>query len=207
MSCCDTNGLNRIFRGSYVERERRAFLKHGLSKRQQAFFRGVDTQEKTILDIGCGVGVLGLTALQRGASHACLIDVSHDSLRMARELSTQLGVSGAAFVQGDAAQLELPHANVVLLDRVVCCYPNAVALLHRASDLSEHDLLFTYPLPRWWLRLGRSLLNFGMAVTRNDYRFYVHDEAELLTAAAQHGHHLERRGRYGLWEFCHFSKG
>ena len=206
MSCCDTNGLNRMFSGSYVEREKRTFLKRGLSERQQAFFESLDLDEKSILDLGCGIGALGLTALQRGAERAHLVDVSQASLRLAQELRVQLDLSGATFTQGDGARLELSTADIVVLDRVVCCYPDAGNLLRKASSLSECDLLFTYPLARWWLRLGRSLLNLSMVVTRNDYRFYVHSEDHLLDAAAQHGHRLKRRQRYGVWQFCHFSK-
>lgn len=206
MSCCDVNGLNRFFRGGLVAREKRAFLKDGLNERQRGFLEGLELEGRTVLDIGCGVGGLGLSALQRGATGAQLVDVSRDYLHAAREVAEGLEVaSKATFLKGDFTHLDVQPADIVLLDRVVCCYPEAPALLRKAAKCSRGDLVFTYPAPTWWLRAGRGVLNSAFALLRHPYRFYVHDEGELLAAATSAGHIQTRTVRYGVWRLRVFK--
>lgn len=207
MACCDVNGLDRIFRGSLVTQEKRAFLKTGLNERQRAFFEGIAPLDKTVLDIGCGVGALGTSALQRGAREAVFVDVSRAYLGAARGVVEHLNLSDrASFRQGDFTSLSVQAADLVSLDRVVCCYPDAARLLTKAAAHSRYDLVFSHPLPTWWLGAGRYLLNLGMSVFRQRYRFYLHDEKVLLDAAQSAGHVLRHRARYGMWQVLVLSK-
>jgi hypothetical protein len=68
----------------------------------------------------------------------------------------------------------LPAADVVTLDRVVCCYPDAEALLHEAAARARELLAFTYPRDRWYVRTLFALVNFGMLLTRKKFRAFVH---------------------------------
>lgn len=207
MSCCDVNGLNRIFRHNFAERDKRRFLTRGLDKRQRALLNTFQPDGQSVLDIGCGVGALGFSALQQGATYCQFIDVSSAYLSAAKELSEQLRLEDkTAFLQGDFVLLESKEADTVLLDRVVCCYPDALSLLTKAAAQSRETLSFSYPLSRWWMRLARTSLNGVMALLGNPYRFYVHDEASLLRAAVSAGHKLVDTKRYGLWQVRSFRK-
>lgn len=207
MACCDVNGLDRVFRGSLVREEKRSFLKNGLNKRQQGFFEDISPTDQSVLDIGCGVGALGTSALQRGARHATFVDVSRAYLAAARDVAERLDLTDRAeFQQGDFTTLTAEAADLVTLDRVVCCYPDATRLLTKAAAHSRRDLALSYPLPKWWLRAGRYLLNLGMGVFGQTYRFYLHDEKTLLDAAQSAGHVLRHRARHGLWQVLVLSK-
>lgn len=206
MSCCDVNGLNRVFRGPLVRREQQRFKRRGLNARQRGLLPA-EAVTATVLDLGCGVGGLGLSALAQGAERATFVEVSRAYLAAARELaeSYQL-LDRSSFLLGDALELELePHA-LVLLDRVVCCHPSGPDLLHKAAALSQQDLRFSYPWPSWYLRLGHGLVNAALSLFGHPYRSYLHDEAELSAAAASAGHRLVRRRRYGVWQVCHYRK-
>ena len=207
MSCCDPNGLNAIFRGGYVEGEKRDFLRKGLSKRQRRFWIGLELSHKSVLDIGCGIGALGLGAVQKGAEHAFLIDVSTDYLAAAQSLKTSLNLDDKVSIErADFASLsEPPVADIVVLDRVVCCYPDASKLLSRAAEQSRESLLFSYPRPAWFMRWGCAVLNSAMALFKKDYRFYLHSEAVLRKAASAYGHSLKRREQLGIWTLLEFS--
>ena len=91
MSCCDPNGLNGLFKGPVVEAELRAFKKRGLGKRQQVFLETLQghTEGCSVLDIGCGIGGLGLSLLERGAAHSTFVDVSKAYLAAARDLAKE----------------------------------------------------------------------------------------------------------------------
>ena len=209
MSCCDPNGLNGLFKGPVVEAELRAFRKRGLGKRQQLALEGLQgqTENRSVLDIGCGIGGLGLSLLARGAAHSVFVDVSKDYLRAARELAREEEVDERAeFVEADFMQADLSPADIVVLDRVVCCYPNATALLHEAAAHSRAQLIFSYPRPAWWMNITGRLLNFGMRVWRKEYRFYVHEEEVLLDAGKKNGHTLQEVRNVGVWRVAAFRR-
>ena len=209
MSCCDPNGLNGLFKGPIVEGELRAFKKNGLGKRQKVFLevlRG-HAKNRTVLDIGCGIGGLGLSLLASGAAHGTFVDVSRAYLRAARELAReQEAEENTEFVEADFMRTDLSPTDIVVLDRVVCCYPDAPALLRKAASQSETSLVFSYPRPAWWMKATRGLLNLGMRVWRKDYRFYVHDEDALLEAAGNNGHTLQEVRSVGVWKLAIFRR-
>jgi 16S rRNA G966 N2-methylase RsmD len=206
MNCCDVNGLNGIFRGRHVEQEKNSFLKHGLNKRQQGFLEQLKLAGLSVLDIGCGSGALAFEALKQGASQAQLVEVSRAYLRAARDIAERLELQEKSrFYQGDFVKLELAPADLVMLDRVVCCYPSAETLLKKAAAHSRRYLVFTQPRALWFIRLGRVLLNTSMRLLRNPYRFYLHEAATLTAAASASGHELHSKQVFGFWELCVFE--
>lgn len=77
MECCQVDGLRRVFRGRPVAGEVRAFSRHGLNTRQEAFLEAlVNVEGARVLDIGGGIGALALSLLDRGGSAAQLVEVS-----------------------------------------------------------------------------------------------------------------------------------
>jgi arsenite methyltransferase len=61
---------------------------------------------ETLVDVGCGEGLIGFGALERGAGHAVFSDVSEDLLNLCRQLAEELGVSErCSFVQAAADDL------------------------------------------------------------------------------------------------------
>ena len=61
---------------------------------------------ETLLDVGCGEGMIGFGALERGAGHVVFSDISDDLLDFCREAAEALGVSErCSFVKAGAADL------------------------------------------------------------------------------------------------------
>jgi arsenite methyltransferase len=59
-----------------------------------------------LLDVGCGEGLIGFGALERGASHVAFSDVSDDLLAFCRETAAALGLSDrCSFVKASAENL------------------------------------------------------------------------------------------------------
>lgn len=205
MGCCppggrDPNGCNQVFRRRWAARTRRAFERRGLDERQEALLSYPPLAGRTVLDLGCGVGSLGLTALARGARTATFVDASEASLATARELALARGVAGRAdFELGDAARSTLPDADLVLLDRVVCCTPDGPELLRRAGERARAALAFTHPPATWWTRACLVLGNAAMRLLRRDYRAYLHPLGALQAALREAGLEPQARERHGLW--------
>ncbi len=61
---------------------------------------------ETLLDVGCGEGLIGFGALERGAGRVVFSDISSDLLDFCREAAAELGVlDRCCFVQAAAADL------------------------------------------------------------------------------------------------------
>ncbi len=193
VDCCDPNGLDRVFAGRLVRQELRAFRRKGLNRRQREIMALLEplTPCSSVLDIGCGVGTIGTTLLARGAVSGLFVDVSSTYLNAAREVAAEAGVGEwATFYRDDfaASARPYPQADVVVLDRVVCCYPDAQPLLEKAARHSQRTLVFSYPRPLWFTPMFRVLCAFGMRLIGQEYRFFLHDPQLLLGAATGAGH-------------------
>ena len=102
-----------------------------------------------MLDIGCGVGDLMLALLARGASAGVGMDLGAGGIGHARELAASRGLADrATFVVGDGAVTALDPADIVVLNRVVCCYPDVDALLANATGAAQGVFAFTAPVDR-----------------------------------------------------------
>jgi SAM-dependent methyltransferase len=212
MDCCDPNGLDRMFAGRLVRQELNAWRRKGLNGRQRSIIEPLAplAPGTTVLEVGCGIGAVGTTLLTKGAGEGTFVDISMAYLRAAREAAAQAGVEArASFHQDDFATSKHPYpeADVVVLDRVVCCYPDAVALLEKAARHSRQTLIFTYPRPFWFMPLFRTLCALGMRLAGREYRFFLHDPELLLRAATGAGHsHVVTRS-VGVWQLVKVSRG
>ncbi len=211
MNCCDPNGLNQMFAGPVISRELRTFKRSGLNKRQQAIISQLEpvAVATSVLDIGCGLGVIGTTLLTKGADRSTFVDISVAYLKAAREVAAEAGVGErATFFQDDFATSEHPYAqaDVVVLDRVVCCYPDAIPLLEKAARQSQQDLVFTYPRPFWFMPLFRMLCALGMKLRGREYRFFLHDPESLIKAATSSGHTRIVTCSLDMWQLVKVGK-
>jgi magnesium-protoporphyrin O-methyltransferase len=142
----------------------------------------------TVLDIGGGVGAVQLELLAAGAARTMDVDASSAYLATAEGEASERGWSDrAAFVHGDFVTLadEVEAADIVTLDRVVCCYPDARALIGRSAAKARRLYGLVHPVDRWWTRLVAALGNLGYRLFRNPYRIHVHRQ-RLIDELVEH---------------------
>lgn len=136
-----------------------------------------DVSGASVIDVGAGVGVVGFELLDAGAHTLTDVDASHAYLDAARSEAERRGLGGqASFYFGDFVGLAptLERADVVALDRVVCCYGDWRALTAAATDRSRRLIGLVYPIDRWWLRLGIRAANLALRIGGQSFRGYVH---------------------------------
>jgi magnesium-protoporphyrin O-methyltransferase len=88
----------------------------------------------------------------------------------------------------------IPEADIVLMHRVVCCTPDAGALLVSAGARARQRMVLTYPGPAVWLQLGQRAINAAAAMGWG-WRFHVHAPEGLLGAAPSAGLRLRTTER------------
>ena len=211
-ACCPVDFLDRVFNERYARRELRTYRKDGLGKRARVLVDqlvSAGIEGRSVLEIGAGIGALNLTLLQRGASRALTVDASPSNVRAAAELATGMGLSDRTerwvgdFVD---VQDEFGAADVVLLDRVICCYGDMRALLGAAGARTGRYCGLTYPRLTWWGRAAFRLVNLFQAVRRHPFRVYMHHPAAIERVLSGTGLRRTFRSRAGFWEVALFER-
>lgn len=134
----------------------------------------------TLLDIGGGIGAVQLELLAAGMSRSVDVDASEPYLHVARAEAAEMGWGDqTAYLHGDFTALadQVGAADVVTLDRVICCYPDARALIGLSSARARRLYGLVHPVDRWWTRTLATLANLGYRLFRNEYRMHVHRQA------------------------------
>jgi SAM-dependent methyltransferase len=155
-----------------------------------------------LLDIGSGVGVLSFELLERGVTSAVGVDLSSAHVAIAAQEASRRGRSESTrFLQGDFLDVasQLPSADIVTLDRVVCCYPEYERFLEESLRHSGHVFAFSYPLDRWYVRMRVGLENLGRAITRNAFRSFVHPVSAMDYVIRREGFRLLDRRSTRTW--------
>jgi magnesium-protoporphyrin O-methyltransferase len=123
-----------------------------------------------VLDIGAGVGAVHVALLEAGAGSAVDVDASREFLATARAEAERRGLQGRVeYRYGDVVELigELPSADIVTLDSVICCYPYLEPMLAAATRSRPRLVGITYPRDVWWMRAFMRLFNIAHAIRRS----------------------------------------
>jgi len=179
--CCRPD-YDAVFNHRAAARELAAYRRDGATGTTRRLLEAIRQSGVTgarVLDIGGGVGVIGAELLGAGASHLTDVDASQPYLEVARsEIERRGYAERAAFLHGDFVELadEVEPAEIVTLDRVICCYAGWTSLVDRSLGRARVLYGLVYPRDRWWLRLSVATIRavgrlFGQALP-----FHVHPE-------------------------------
>ena len=156
----------------------------------------------TLLDIGGGIGAIHHVLLEHGFGAATHVDASEAYLSTAAEESLRLGHAGRVHFQLAAFPMEasdVAPADVVTLDRVVCCDPDYARLLGAAAGRARRLLAFTYPRPRALVHLFIAGENLVQRLLRREFRAYVHPPAAMRAVLEQAGMRRSWAGETWIW--------
>ena len=144
----------------------------------------------SLLDVGAGIGIVHHELLAAGATEALHVDAAAANIRVAREEATRRGHAGQVrFLEGDFVSIaaELPAADVVTLDRVICCYPDMEQLVGTSAAHARRLYGAVFPRDRWLVRALVRVDNFVRKLTGNSFRSYIHPVAAIDAAVHKQG--------------------
>ncbi len=168
-----------------------------------------DIREMTLLDVGGGVGAIQHELLSAGASSAINAEASAAYIDAAREEAERQGhVDRVSFRYGDFVELALDvaPADIVTLDRVICCYHDMQRLVGLSSSLARKYYGVVYPRDTWWMKIGFAIINLGLWVRRSPFRIFLHPSEAVDAVVRRHG--LERRfyGKTAFWHVVVYAR-
>jgi hypothetical protein len=211
-NCCTPSGYRKIFGARTARRDLRKYRRRGLdnaARRIVGFLAGRGVEGDSVLEVGGGVGAIQLELLQAGAARATNVELSPEYEPPAKELLREAGLEERVerrlgdFVQ-DAAELE--PADDVVLHRVVCCYPDAEALVGAAADHARRRLVLSFPPDTVLFRAGSAVFNAVLALTRTEFRTFVHPVPTILAAARARGLEPALETRTRMWRIVGFER-
>lgn len=162
--------------------------------------RGV--KDARLLDIGAGVGAVHVALLEAGALSAIDIDASREYLATARAEAERRGLAERVeYRYGDVVELadELPAADIVTLDSVICCYPYLEPMLAAATRSRPRLVGITYPRDVWWMRAFMQLYNVAHAIRRSPARYFVHRHVQVERFMQGAGYENTHEGGIRVW--------
>jgi magnesium-protoporphyrin O-methyltransferase len=101
---------------------------------------------------------------------------------------------------------EVGPADIVILDRVICCYDDARSLLDSSAAKARSILGLVYPIDSGLMKAARELLNFLLRVLRKRFRIFVHSTAQVEAIARSHGFLKRAYHRRGIWQVVVYAK-
>jgi len=196
MNCCQCQGIESVFDQKYAAKELESYRQKGPDKTTRILIEALTAgvAGASLLDIGGGIGVIQNELLKAGAGQAVAVDASSGYLAAAKEEAERQGHAGRiTYHHGDFVTLapDVPPADVVTLDRVICCYHDVASLVDLSATRARRYYGLVYPRDTWWIRLALPLLNVGFWLRRNPFRTFVHPTRTV--EAIVHRHALKRR--------------
>lgn len=153
-----------------------------------------------MLDIGGGVGIIGLELLAGGAATVVEVDASAPSISVARHEANRAGWGDrTTFIHGDFVAMgdEIDGAEIVTIDRVVCCYGDWRAMVDRSTEHAGRLIGLVFPNDRWWLRAAIGVGNLCLRLSGRSFRGYVHPERRVHERI--HAAGFDRRAHHRGW--------
>jgi 2-polyprenyl-3-methyl-5-hydroxy-6-metoxy-1,4-benzoquinol methylase len=190
----------------------RRYRKGGLAAQTRELLkavRSVGLKDATLLDIGGGIGTIHHELLEDTASTATHVDASSAYLKAAEGEASRRGHANRVnFIHADFSDVasDLPPADVVTLDRVVCCYPDFRSLLTAAAGRSKHVIAMSYPRETWYNRLVMGSMDLFQSLRRDPFRVFVHPVAEMDAVLRANGLQRVSRKRLFVWEIALYTR-
>lgn len=222
MTCAHCVDAADFFGSRMAGHELKRYRKKGPSSTTRLLVEGVrrevDREEgwetggprsTTLLDIGGGVGAVQHELLAAGAGAVTAVDAAPAYLAAAREEAERRGTADrVTYLQGDAVELadRLPLADVVTLDRVLCCYPDMPALVEVSARRAGRVWGIVVPRESWWVRVGVGAINLFQRLRRKAFRVHLHGLSRIREEAERHGLERVSDRRTFLWHVQLFRR-
>jgi hypothetical protein len=208
---CDC-GCANVFSTKEAENDLKRYLRNGPESSTRALIdalvaEGIDGA--TLLDIGAGIGAIQLELLAAGAARAESVDATEAYVEIARQEASRRGFGDRA--SGRVADFvavadDIAPADVVTLDKVVCCYRDMPALLTRASKHARRTVGLVYPRETWWNRLASRLFAGWGWLTRDATRWHIHPTAEIDALFSRAGFERHEVRRELIWHIAVYRR-
>jgi predicted RNA methylase len=191
--CCSPAGYRWLFSEKLARRDAKRYEHRGLDPTARRIVqlltrRGVEG--RTLLEVGGGVGALQIELLKLGVTRAVNIEITptyeNAAGRLLRNAGLEDRVERRVMDFADAGN-DVEAADIVIMNRVLCCYPDMPKLTETASEHCQQVMVLSFPKDRLWTRTALAAGNLLLRLTRRHFQVFVHRPERILAVAKRHG--------------------
>jgi 2-polyprenyl-3-methyl-5-hydroxy-6-metoxy-1,4-benzoquinol methylase len=210
--CCGCDAYDQTFGDRFARRIARRYHQHGLDRTRARvidFLSARGIEEATVLEIGGGIGDVHFELLRRGARAATNLEISTSYEEQAAQLLQESGFGDRVtrrFLDIATSPDHVEQADVVVLHRVVCCYPDYERLLSAAAGHARRLLVFSHPPRTPLTRLSFAFDNLIRRLRHNDFRGFVHPPEAMMAVVESQGMSVRYRHRGLSWTVLGFER-
>ncbi len=212
MSCPQCQGIERFFDSKQAQADLEDYRRNGPPHQTRLLLdalRSAGVEGRSLLDIGGGIGAIQHELIKAGISAVTDVDASSAYLNAAKEEAGRIGYADRVrYVHGDFVALaeQIEMADVVTLDRVLCCYPDVRALVNLSSARAGRLYGIVYPRYTWWARLAGKVINSLLRLQRTPFRFFTHAPDEVEAVLRENGLRRTFHRNSGFWQVAVYSR-
>ena len=206
MECCQCQAIEERFDRKKAAAKLLAYQQDGLKRESQALVDALAEQGiagYTLLDVGGGMGALAIELIKRGIDRATINEASTAYLETAAGEGARQGLADRiTLVHGNIVAMgeELPPADVVTLDKVVCCYDDMPGLIKASVNRARKLYGLVYPRDNWLVKTGFGFENLGYWLKGSDFRLFVYPTKEVDGLIQQNGFRMLSRSTSAAWQ-------
>jgi magnesium-protoporphyrin O-methyltransferase len=212
MTSCQCQGIEIQFDRRNAVEKLADYQKKGPAKTTRilvAALKEAGVEGATLMDIGGGIGAIQMELLKAGAGSAVSVEASTGYIETAQQEAQRRGLQDRIqFHHGDFVELAagLPPADIVTLDRSLCCYPDMPALVGLSAARAKQLYGLVYPRDTWWMRFGIGVGNWLERLRHIPFQGFVHPSELVEKILRSHG--LRRRfyRLSGVWQIAVFDR-
>ena len=212
MNCCQCQGIEELFSQQYVNKELSRYRVKGPDKTTRMLTEAIKKEGVaglTLLDIGGGVGAVQHELIDAGVGQVTSVDASSAYLSAARSESERRGLADhISYQKGNFVDLaqNIAPADIVTLDRVVCCYHDMEKLVGLSAARARKLYGLVYPRDNWWVKIGLAFENFSFWLRRSPFRAFVHPTRSVEEILSRNG--LKRCSYHQtlMWQVVVYSR-
>jgi methyltransferase family protein len=191
--CCSPKGYRWVFSEGNARSEAKRYRRKGLdatSREIVDYLKSHDLEGRTVLEVGGGIGAVQIELLKAGAGSAVSVELTPTYEQVAAGLLDDAGLRDRVrrqvtdFVEAASG---VDPADIVVLNRVLCCYHDMPRLAGAAAEHARKILVLSYPRRTWWTIASFAVFNWFLALFRRQFHVFVHAPKEIMATARRHG--------------------
>ncbi len=191
--CCSAKGYRRVFSERSAQAEAKRYRRSGLdatSLRIVDYLKTQGVEGMSVLEVGGGIGAIQIELLKAGAARAVSVELTPTYEEVAATLLEENGLTSRVerkVMDFAATAAEVDAADIVVLNRVICCYPDMPKLTGAAAAHARRFLVLSFPKRSWWTAAGLGLFNGMLALTRREFHIFLHPPRQIVATSEREG--------------------
>ena len=214
MKCCgQCQGIEQVFDFKTAREDLKHYRKKGPTKTTIAvldWLKNRGQKELSLLDVGGGVGIIQHELFKAGVVETAVhIDAAQPYLQASQEEAKRLGhAEQITYQHGNFVDLaeEIEPADIVTLDRVLCCYHDMPAMVQATAVSAKKYIGLIFPQDRWLFKLGVSVVNAGLRLSGNPFRIFIHPTQIVDAILQQNGFQRQMHKKFLFWQSMVYTK-